>query len=185
MNEYAYDEAFYVHKVRREEAPADATALHDRRIPSKTLYHYQHHHYQRHHDHHHHRHRCHHHNRYCYLYHLHYRYPPSPFPSHPLQVLEGVDVTVFAYGATGAGKTHTMMGNSRRDATTMDENGNTTGGGEVNGIIPQSLVDIFQMVKQREAAAKDVDTDSWEVSGPRRPPSLPPSLPPILHDMYS
>lgn len=31
-------------------------------------------------------------------------------------VLEGFNVTVFAYGATGAGKTHTMMGSERMDA---------------------------------------------------------------------
>ena len=54
-------------------------------------------------------------------------------------------MTVFAYGATGAGKTHTMMGNSRRDATTMDDSGSLGGGGEVNGIIPQALVDLYQV----------------------------------------
>ena len=30
-------------------------------------------------------------------------------------LIDGYNVTVFAYGATGAGKTHTMMGNSRCD----------------------------------------------------------------------
>ena len=30
-------------------------------------------------------------------------------------VFQGQNVTVFAYGATGAGKTHTMLGNTRAD----------------------------------------------------------------------
>jgi kinesin family protein 18/19 len=33
-------------------------------------------------------------------------------------LIDGYNVTVFAYGATGAGKTHTMMGNSRCDSAT-------------------------------------------------------------------
>ena len=35
-------------------------------------------------------------------------------------LIEGLNVTVFAYGATGAGKTHTMMGNARCDEATAN-----------------------------------------------------------------
>jgi kinesin family protein 18/19 len=45
-------------------------------------------------------------------------------------VLMGYNATVFAYGATGTGKTHTMVGNS-----------------EQPGIMVRALNDIFQSVK--------------------------------------
>jgi kinesin family protein 18/19 len=47
-----------------------------------------------------------------------------------LGVLMGYNATVFAYGATGSGKTHTMVGNS-----------------EQPGIMVRALNDIFQAVK--------------------------------------
>jgi kinesin family protein 18/19 len=47
-----------------------------------------------------------------------------------LGVLTGYNATVFAYGATGSGKTHTMVGNS-----------------EQPGIMVRALNDIFQAVK--------------------------------------
>jgi hypothetical protein len=53
-------------------------------------------------------------------------------------LLGGINSTVFAYGATGAGKTHTMMG----------------GDGEKSGVIPRALQDIFRKVEvQKEQAA--------------------------------
>jgi kinesin family protein 18/19 len=45
-------------------------------------------------------------------------------------VLMGYNATVFAYGATGTGKTHTMVGSS-----------------EHPGIMVRALNDIFQAVK--------------------------------------
>eukprot|EP01041_Mallomonas_annulata_P004526 gene4526-8986_t len=55
-------------------------------------------------------------------------------------LLNGYNLTVFAYGATGGGKTHTMMGNFRYDMA--------TGNGDA-GIIPNALVDVFQHITQR------------------------------------
>ncbi|CAM9707501.1 unnamed protein product, partial [Choristocarpus tenellus] len=60
-------------------------------------------------------------------------------------LLNGINVTVFAYGATGAGKTHTMMGSERVFGASLDEST------EVTGIVPQSLVDVFREIRQREA----------------------------------
>jgi len=45
------------------------------------------------------------------------------------EVLEGFNCTVFAYGQTGTGKTHTMEGDVKSD--------------EMKGIIPRSVEDIF------------------------------------------
>lgn len=59
-------------------------------------------------------------------------------------LLVGLNVTVFAYGATGAGKTHTMMGNFRAD----DE----VAGKTEAGIIPNALVDLFAMIKDKKAS---------------------------------
>ena len=67
-------------------------------------------------------------------------------------VIEGYNVTVFAYGATGAGKTHTMMGNSRHDDAS--ENAEA-------GIIPNALLDIFSLIKTRKKAS--VCGESWSV----------------------
>lgn len=66
------------------------------------------------------------------------------------------------YGATGAGKTHTMMGSER------DDESRSVSGGNVDGIIPQALSDIFDLVtqKQQEAAMireKDGTIVTWEV----------------------
>ena len=46
-------------------------------------------------------------------------------------VLEGFNATVFAYGATGAGKTYTMTGSS-----------------DQAGLIPRTLADLFLQVRQ-------------------------------------
>lgn len=67
-------------------------------------------------------------------------------------LIEGFNVTVFAYGATGAGKTHTMMGSSRGD-----EARNTTDA----GIIPNSLADVFALISSNEATA--LPGESWSV----------------------
>ncbi|CUG86438.1 OSM3-like kinesin, putative [Bodo saltans] len=49
-------------------------------------------------------------------------------------VLEGFNATVFAYGQSGSGKTHTMTGKM--------------GDPELEGVIPRVLTYIFQMLKQ-------------------------------------
>ena len=52
-------------------------------------------------------------------------------------VIKGLNVTVFAYGATGAGKTHTMLGNTRADESAAAAEA---------GIIPQAVFDLFQQI---------------------------------------
>ncbi|XP_028990658.1 kinesin-like protein KIF22 [Betta splendens] len=56
-------------------------------------------------------------------------------------ILNGQNASVFAYGPTGAGKTHTMLGSS-----------------EQPGVIPRAVCEVFKLVK-----AKDVD-EGWDYS---------------------
>lgn len=53
------------------------------------------------------------------------------------KVLNGENVTIFAYGATGAGKTHTMLGNTRTDEAAQRADA---------GIIPNSVSDLFAYI---------------------------------------
>jgi kinesin family protein 18/19 len=56
------------------------------------------------------------------------------------RLLDGQNVTVFAYGATGAGKTHTMLGNTRQDAAASRAEA---------GIIPNSVQELFTLINKR------------------------------------
>lgn len=56
------------------------------------------------------------------------------------RLLDGQNVTVFAYGATGAGKTHTMLGNTRQDEAASRAEA---------GIIPNSVQELFVMIQKR------------------------------------
>jgi len=58
--------------------------------------------------------------------------------------LEGVNCTVFAYGATGAGKTHSMLGNDTEP-----------------GIIPRALVDVFKGI--RGLNNQENKNQTWQV----------------------
>jgi kinesin family protein 3/17 len=53
-------------------------------------------------------------------------------------VLEGYNGTMFAYGQTGCGKTHTMMGPSSSLDVHGDEN--------ERGIIPKAIRHIFESI---------------------------------------
>ncbi len=77
----------------------------------------------------------------------------KPFIS---DVLDGRNVTVFAYGSTGAGKTHTMMG-SERVIQGMETKCN-----DISGIVPQSIKDIFNGIESRQLSAQRHET--WKVS---------------------
>ncbi|KAL6474748.1 hypothetical protein MHYP_G00157880 [Metynnis hypsauchen] len=57
-------------------------------------------------------------------------------------VLNGQNASVFAYGPTGAGKTHTMLGSQ-----------------EHPGVIPRAVREVFQLVRIQER-----DQDEWEFS---------------------
>lgn len=51
--------------------------------------------------------------------------------------VNGIDTTIYAFGQTGAGKTHTMIG--------VDE-----GGFQLSGVVFQSMEELFQIVSCRE-----------------------------------
>jgi kinesin family protein 3/17 len=53
--------------------------------------------------------------------------------------------TIFAYGQTGCGKSHTMMGN----LTALDSNGH-----DLKGIIPKSVSHIFGAISENEDGDK-------------------------------
>lgn len=48
-------------------------------------------------------------------------------------------MTVLAYGVTGSGKTHTMMGDVVEES---DEEGGLA------GIIPRAIADVFELIEQ-------------------------------------
>ena len=60
----------------------------------------------------------------------------------PLQVLEGFNCTVFAYGQTGTGKTHTMLG----DCCVSDGAVSDAG-----GVIPRALCHVFTSLEAAKA----------------------------------
>jgi kinesin family protein 18/19 len=62
------------------------------------------------------------------------------------KVLEGQKATVFAYGSTGAGKTHTMMGSMRTDEDLLDDSADGSG----KGLIPRALVDTFAAIESQK-----------------------------------
>eukprot|EP01038_Epipyxis_sp_PR26KG_P010531 gene10531-14148_t len=65
----------------------------------------------------------------------------------------GQSLTVFAYGATGAGKTHTMLGNTRADDASSN--------GEA-GIIPNAVKDLFDGIETKKKCAGFGET--WQVT---------------------
>ena len=60
-------------------------------------------------------------------------------------LIRGVNVTVFAYGATGAGKTHTMFGYN-----------------EEPGVVPKAMVELFEGVQK--ASQGDQADERWTVN---------------------
>jgi kinesin family protein 11 len=55
------------------------------------------------------------------------------------EMLQGYNCTVFAYGQTGTGKTHTMSGDIEMKENRLPENA---------GIIPRTLVDLFRSLEK-------------------------------------
>eukprot|EP00873_Tetraselmis_striata_P027928 jgi/Tetstr1/448192/TSEL_035483.t1 len=56
------------------------------------------------------------------------------------EVLEGFNCTVFAYGQTGTGKTHTMEGGDRQSVDGCDLS-------DVAGVIPRSIKEVFDRLE--------------------------------------
>ncbi|CAM9642672.1 unnamed protein product [Ectocarpus sp. 8 AP-2014] len=79
---------------------------------------------------------------------------------HISELLEGINVTVFAYGATGAGKTHTMMGSERVFGVRAGDEPT-----EVSGIVPQSLVELFRLLAARAevGSGQEDEAETWSV----------------------
>ncbi|CAM9706724.1 unnamed protein product [Ectocarpus sp. 4 AP-2014] len=79
---------------------------------------------------------------------------------HISELLEGINVTVFAYGATGAGKTHTMMGSERVVGVRAGDEPT-----EVSGIVPQSLVELFRLLAARAevGSGQEDEAETWSV----------------------
>ncbi|XP_055384930.1 kinesin-like protein KIF19 [Condylostylus longicornis] len=72
-------------------------------------------------------------------------------------VLDGFTAAVFAYGATGSGKTHTMLGpNPKKVGTPSTSNGNIEPDGD--GLMVRAIDEIFQHVEQGE------NSNSYKVS---------------------
>lgn len=88
-------------------------------------------------------------------------------------VLRGLSAAVFAYGSTGSGKTHTMLGSTPRKAAPAAANSGATpkGGGNAaaaaaattssgggNGLMVKAIDEIFRHVES------SVDPDAYRVS---------------------
>lgn len=65
-------------------------------------------------------------------------------------VLEGYNAAVFAYGATGSGKTHTMLGPNPKKAATpaTEQPPQTTAGGD--GLMVKAIADIYKHIEDAE-----------------------------------
>ena len=69
-----------------------------------------------------------------------------------LDVMEGYNGTVFAYGQTGAGKTYTMEGTLFESAAGADGYGDVDAAANQNlwGVIPRAVADIFEYTKRAD-----------------------------------
>jgi kinesin family protein 18/19 len=65
-------------------------------------------------------------------------------------IVDGYNATIFAYGATGAGKTHTMMGSEREGLSMSHNHYQECEARQVDGIIPHALTDIFRLIDKRK-----------------------------------
>lgn len=62
-------------------------------------------------------------------------------------VIKGYNAAVFAYGATGSGKTHTMLGPCRKKGTTPSD---TDGNGTDSGLMVRAIEEIFHHIEMSE-----------------------------------
>lgn len=74
-------------------------------------------------------------------------------------VLKGLSAAVFAYGSTGSGKTHTMLGpNPKKAATPSSELPPRTSSSSGDGLMVKAIDEIFRHVDESE------NPDSYKVS---------------------
>jgi len=72
-------------------------------------------------------------------------------------VLNGFESTVFAYGQTGTGKTHTMEGDI--DTTSNEDND----GADAEGLIPRSAREIFKRLQEKKYVESEVTCSYLEI----------------------
>lgn len=65
---------------------------------------------------------------------------------------------VFAYGATGSGKTHTMLGPNPKKAATPSSDTSPPRSTEGDGLMVRAIVQIFKFVEEAE------NSDAFKVS---------------------
>lgn len=75
------------------------------------------------------------------------------------KLLDGQHVTTLAYGATGAGKTHTMFGG---DIAKFSKGESAASFSSNAGVIPQCLRDLYTMVEERRRDA--LLGEAWSIS---------------------
>ncbi|XP_053681672.1 kinesin-like protein KIF19 [Sabethes cyaneus] len=68
-------------------------------------------------------------------------------------VLNGYNAAVFAYGATGSGKTHTMLGPNPRKGDQVDS-ATSYGKSQESGLMIKAVADIFKFIEESESAEK-------------------------------
>ena len=62
------------------------------------------------------------------------------------EVIKGYSAAVFAYGATGSGKTHTMLGPSRKKGSSAEIDAT----GSDSGLMVRAIEEIFQHIEMAE-----------------------------------
>jgi kinesin family member 18/19 len=68
--------------------------------------------------------------------------------------LSGYTAAVFAYGATGSGKTHTMLGpNPKKARTPQTTSSDTPAKPNSDGLMVKAITDIFNFVETSENPA--------------------------------
>lgn len=67
-------------------------------------------------------------------------------------VLDGFNAAVFAYGATGSGKTHTMLGSKPKKAATPAAHVPPTAAGAAtsDGLMVKAIADIYKHIEEHE-----------------------------------